>query len=57
MADLEVKNFELNAKNLLRIKADVEELVERLNKTQESVDFSNAQIASKGPSGSLERSL
>jgi molecular chaperone GrpE (heat shock protein) len=57
MADLEVDSSGLNTKNMLRIKADVEELVERLDDAQKSVDYWNAQIASKGPSASRESGL
>jgi len=57
MADLEVGDPELNAKNLLRIKADITELVTTQDDIQRSIATVNAEIASKGPSVTLEGHL
>ena len=57
MADLEVEDPEINTKNLLRIKADITELVTKQDEIQRSIARLNAEIASKGPSVTLEGRL
>jgi hypothetical protein len=57
MADLGLCDSELNAKNLLRIKADLKQLVKERAEEPESIDDINAEIESEGPSGILERRL
>jgi hypothetical protein len=57
MADLEVADSELNAKNLLRIKADLKQLVNTRAEQQRFIDAVNAEIESQGPSVTLEKRL
>jgi hypothetical protein len=57
MADLKVGDSELNAQNLLRIKADIKELVKEGDAGQKSIDGINTQIKSNGPSVTLEGRL
>ncbi|KEQ72930.1 hypothetical protein M436DRAFT_82202 [Aureobasidium namibiae CBS 147.97] len=54
MADPEVGGSAANAMNLLRIKADIKELVKEQDKHKESVDSINAKIESQGPNVTLE---
>jgi hypothetical protein len=57
MADLEVGDSELNTQNLLRIKADIKELVKEGDAGQKSIDGINTQIKLNGPSVTLEGRL
>lgn len=57
MADLEVIDSELNARNLLRITADLRELISIQEEAQEEVDSTQAKVRSGGPTASLERRL
>lgn len=57
MADPEVGDSELNAQNLLRIKADLKELINEQEEAQKGVDSAYAEVRSVGPSVSLERRL
>jgi hypothetical protein len=57
MANLELCDSELNAKNLLRIKADIKYLDKRQTLVQSRIDRTNAEIELEGPSGALEKRL
>jgi hypothetical protein len=57
MADLEIDDSELNAKNLLRIKADLKQPVNSRAEQQRFIDAVNAEIESQGPSVTLEQRL
>lgn len=57
MADLGVGNSEVNAKNLLRIKADFKHLIKEQDLAKRIIDDTNSQIELEGPGISLEERL
>jgi hypothetical protein len=57
MTDLGVNDSDLNAKNLLRIRADVKQLVKEHAQCQRFADTVNVEIVSEGPSNALEKRL